>query len=393
MTTDPQSRHAAPSMAPKVIQTQGQLEALCRELLRQPVVAVDTESNSLYAYKEQVCLIQFSTSISDYVVDPLADVDIHLLGAVFSDADIEKVFHAAEYDVICLKRDFGFTFANLFDTMWAARILGWERVGLGDVLEEQFGVDTNKRYQRHNWGKRPLDKAALQYAAIDTHYLIPLRHLQTEALVQVSRLEEAEEVAEFVAQSENAHHEFDPEDFRRIKGAARLSGAEQAVLRQVFIWRDGEARRQNRPPFKVVSNSVLLTLARTQPREIHALFGVRGLKPRHVRRYGLGILEAVAQGSQSDRPAPPEPFPRHSDEEKARFQRLRSWRKLVAAQRGVDVDVIVSNAVLWALARRAPKTRQDLEGIAGFGPWKQAAYGRGILDALPGRAHDSQEVT
>ncbi len=41
-----------------------------------------------------------------------------------------KVFHASEYDLLGLQRDYGFTFENIFDTMLAARILGYRQVGL-----------------------------------------------------------------------------------------------------------------------------------------------------------------------------------------------------------------------------------------------------------------------
>ena len=100
---------------------------MVRDLQRHSLLAVDTESNSLYVYREQVCLLQFSTGETDYLVDALSSMDLSILGPVFADEGIEKVFHAAEYDVICLKRDFGFEFANIFDTMHAARILGQEK--------------------------------------------------------------------------------------------------------------------------------------------------------------------------------------------------------------------------------------------------------------------------
>src|SRR5512135_2846081 len=86
------------------------LQQMVVDLANQPRVAVDTESNSLHAYREQVCLIQFSTPRTDYVVDPLAFDDLSSLGPLFSNPAIEKVFHAAEYDLICLRRDFGFEF-------------------------------------------------------------------------------------------------------------------------------------------------------------------------------------------------------------------------------------------------------------------------------------------
>ncbi|HEX7556050.1 MAG TPA: ribonuclease D, partial [Leptolinea sp.] len=91
-----------------------------------PIFAIDTESNSLFAYREQVCLIQISTETEDYLIDPLAIHDLSALAPLFANPQIEKVFHAGEYDLICLKRDFGFEFNHLFDTMIAGRVLGRE---------------------------------------------------------------------------------------------------------------------------------------------------------------------------------------------------------------------------------------------------------------------------
>ena len=121
---------------PILVSSSKELAVLAGNLLKQPAVAVDIESNSLHAYQEQVCLIQFSTPDQDYLVDPLAIDDISPLAQVFQAEAIEKVFHAAEYDVICLKRDYGFEFNHLFDTMIAARTLGRKRVGLGSILKD-----------------------------------------------------------------------------------------------------------------------------------------------------------------------------------------------------------------------------------------------------------------
>jgi len=367
---------------PAVITSPPQLETLLEALSCQSAIAVDTESNSLYAYQEQVCLIQFSTPDADYIVDPLADFDLSPLACLFADPSVQKVFHAAEYDVRCLKRDFCFRFANMFDTMWAARILGWPRVGLGDVLKENFDVRTNKRYQRYNWGKRPLEPEALAYACLDTHYLLPLRRIQTDALVQQGHWEEAREVFDQVAASKPASHTFDPDDFWRIKGTHDLTGREQAILRQLAIWRDREARRQNRPLFKVLNDHILVALAQTRPRTPKELISIDNLKQYHVRRYGKRILRAIKQGLQARPPHTPPPPPRHSEAEAARFQALRTWRKQVAAGRGVDPDVIISNGVLWELAEQNPRTVEDLSRIEGLGPWKRKAYGEAILRVL-----------
>jgi len=367
---------------PTVVTSPPQLATLLETLSDQPAIAVDTESNSLYAYQEQVCLIQFSIPGADYVVDPLAGLNLSPFASIFADVGVQKVFHAAEYDVMCLKRDFGFRFANLFDTMWAARILGWPRVGLGDVLEETFGVRTNKRYQRYNWGQRPLEPEALAYAGLDTHYLLPLRSIQADALMQKGRWEEAREVFGQIAASEPSSHTFTPEDFWRIKGAHDLTGREQAVLRELAIWRDREARRRDRPPFKVLNDGVLVALAQARPRTSGGLAYMDGLKPYHVRRYGGRILQAIRRGMRTRPPKPPLPPPRHSEAEVARFQALRAWRKRVAAERGVDPDVVVGNAVLWVLAEQNPRTFDDLRRIEGLGPWKCKTYGEAILKVL-----------
>jgi len=178
---------------PKLITKAGELQQLVDKLALESIIAVDTESNSLFAYQEQVCLIQFSTQQYDYLVDPLALDDISSLEPIFSSPEIEVIFHAAEYDLLCLKRDFGFTFTNLFDTMVAARTLGQEAVGLGSLLKAKFGVAVEKKYQRANWGQRPLPEDMLQYAQLDTHYLIALRDILKQELITNGRYALAEE--------------------------------------------------------------------------------------------------------------------------------------------------------------------------------------------------------
>ena len=382
MSHVPLSEGASAQQPPIVVTTPPQLATLLGDLSSQPVVAVDTESNSLYAYQEQVCVIQFSVPRSDYLVDALAGLDLSPLAPFFADEGIQKVFHAAEYDVICLRRDFGFRFANLFDTMWAARILGWPRVGLGNILEATFGVHTNKRYQRYDWGRRPLEPQAVTYAGLDTHYLLTLCRLQTEALMHSGRWKEAQEVFGQVAVRKPSFQAFDPQGFWRIKGSYDLDRRERAILRELYIWRDREARHRNRPPFKVLNDRVLVALAQACPRSLDDLAGVGGLKSYHVRRYGKRILRAIKRGEQAKSPERSEPHPRRPAVEVARFQALRTWRKQVADERGVDADVILGNAVLRSLAEQNPQTLDDLAHIAGLGPWKRETYGAAIQKVL-----------
>src|SRR4030043_821960 len=170
----------------------GGLKRVADILAAQPILAVDTESNSLFAYHEQVCLIQFSTPEADYLLDPLGFGDLPSLAPIFADENIQKTFHAAEYDLLCMKRDYGFEFNNLFDTMLAARIVGRKEVGLGSILESEFNIQADKRHQRANWGQRPLPGYLLDYARQDTHFLIPLqeilkRQLESKGLLPLAQ--------------------------------------------------------------------------------------------------------------------------------------------------------------------------------------------------------------
>ncbi len=114
---------------PRWISTTADFDTMLGEVRKASIVAVDTESNSLFAYTERVCLLQLSTLQTDYLIDPL-ELDISPLGELFSSPQVEKVFHAAEYDIICLRRDYHFPFNNIFDTMLASRLLKKPALGL-----------------------------------------------------------------------------------------------------------------------------------------------------------------------------------------------------------------------------------------------------------------------
>ena len=377
---------------PVLVADQESLARLVAALATCPAVAVDTESNSLHAYRERVCLLQFSTPSADFIVDPLRVSDLSPLRPLFANPAQQKIFHAAEYDIICLRRDYQFEFANLWDTMSAARTLGWPQVGLAAILDTQFGVKMNKKFQRADWKRRPLLPEQLDYARLDTHYLVALRDTQIEALTAAGRLEEAEE--EF-ARLARLGADADPETagaapqlpsqsptaFWRVKGARDLTAAQAAILQAVFAYREQQAERQDCPPFKVMGEPTLMELARLAPREVKDLEGLPGMTPDQIRRHGTYILQAVQRGLE----APPQRRPqveRESDEVQDRYDQLHTWRKEKAKKRGVESDVILPRTALWGMARRPPRTRDDLEQIADFGPWRREAYGAEILSLL-----------
>ncbi len=371
---------------PVWVDTPAGLAALVADLSAQPVIAVDTESNSLFAYREQTCLIQFSTPTADYLLDPLTLTDLAALGPVFANPGVEKVFHAAENDLTCLMRDFSWPVRSLFDTMAAVRTLGWAQNGLAFVIESCFGIKLNKRCQRANWGMRPLTPDQLAYARLDTHYLIPLRHKLAAALQAGGCWAEAQEEFErlTVVNGRAVPAQFDPQNFWYITGARDLSPREAAILRELYIYREQAAKRLDRPPFKVIAEATLVALAKAQPQTLESLRHIPGMTSNQVHRHGIYILRAVARGQNA---APPGPLQaeHETDAVLERYESLRRWRRQRAQERGVESDVIVPREVLLEIARRAPQTCAELEHIAGFGPTRRAKYGEEIVQVVLGR--------
>ncbi|MFQ5612201.1 MAG: ribonuclease D [Anaerolineae bacterium] len=348
----------------------------------QSLVAVDTESDSLYSYYEKVCLLQFSIPGVDYLVDPLA-ANIKPLGDLFASGNVQKIFHAAEYDILSLKRDYGFEFANLFDTMVAARVVGWPQYGLGHLLNERFGVQPDKRFQRYNWGLRPLSQEALIYARLDTHYLHALREILLAELTAQNRVREASEAFQRLTQLEPSPRSFDPDGFWRIKGARRISPTAQAVLQALYIFRDKQARRSDRPPFKILTDSTLMHLARAQPQSPNELARVKGVSATHIRRFGQALLKVIREGQEASPPDYPRSrAPRPHNSTLRRYEALRRWRNQIASRRGVEPDVILLNNTLKAIAEEVPVSLKELDALELLGEWQLETYGQAILQVL-----------
>src|SRR5262245_1781890 len=169
---------------PTLVEDAPGLEELLEALEDETEIAVDTEGDSFFSYPEKVCLVQITAGERDWLVDPLAGFDLAPIGRVLADPGKVKAFHDGEYDVLILKRAFGFRFAGLFDTRVAAATLGSQTPGLATVLEERFGVTLDKSMQRSNWGQRPLTDKQIRYARLDTHFLLPLMREQKVELVE-----------------------------------------------------------------------------------------------------------------------------------------------------------------------------------------------------------------
>jgi ribonuclease D len=267
------------------------MASLLAALRTERQLALDTESNSFHVYRERVCLIQLSTRAQDWVVDPLA-VDVRPLGEILCDGR-ETVLHGADYDVRCLRREFGWRLPELFDTMVAAKRLGRAGLGLSALVEARFGVKLSKANQRSDWGRRPLSAEQLAYAALDTHYLLALAdelraELRTQGLAELAQAE-----CQRIAAVEPRERVFDEEGWRRLKGARELDAPGRIVLRELWLAREARAREVDRPPFKVLAEQTMIELSRQRPATPEALARLPGVSAQVLRRLGDAIAAAL----------------------------------------------------------------------------------------------------
>ncbi len=366
---------------PIIVTRQAELEKLARILGGEAIVAVDTEANSMYAYREQVCLIQFSTGQADYLVDPLALDDLSPLHPLFANPNIEKVFHAAEYDLILMQREFGFEFANLFDTMIAARVLGVKAIGLGAILEAEFGIQLNKKYQRANWGKRPLPADMVAYARFDTHYLIPLRERMRTALQATDRWPLAVEDFERACHVRQPDLDKNGSNCWRINGSRELEPQRVAILQELCAYRDRVARTLDRPLFKVLGDNTILAIAENNPQSLKDLEKIPGMTPKQIRWHGREMLAAVRRGAQAAPPSMPK-SPRPDEQYLIRLDKLRLWRKRTARKMDVESDVVLPRDLLFTLASENPRDSASLEKIMAGTPWRLKKFGAEIKQLL-----------
>jgi ribonuclease D len=355
-------------------------EVVCalKDVLR---LAIDTESNGFYAYQEKVCLIQISSPTEDFIVDPIAVKDISALGPLLEDPGIEKIFHAGEYDVLCLKRDYGFRFANLFDTMVASRILGFKELGLAAAIERHFRVKLSKKLQRADWGLRPLSLAQIRYAQMDTHYLMRLADIQKELLREKKREEDACEAFQSLAELEPNPRAFDPEAFWRMTGRQTFSGVQMACLKEIFLFRDNQAQSRDRAPFRVMPEDLMLRLAAAMPADQEQLAAVRGMSPYLIQKFGKALLACIERGKSS--PPPIEPIrPKREKRDNRQwklFEDLRQWRKAQADREGLDPVCIVSSENLREIAKAAFGEGDPLKCLSEL---KRKRYSEQLLSLL-----------
>ena len=367
------------------IHTPGQLAAVRDILENQMVVAVDLEADSMFHFHERICLLQVSANGFNGVIDPLEIGDMTPLEPLFADPGIKKIFHGGDYDIRSLYRDFGIRVNNLFDTELACRFLGMAATGLDAVLQKQFDVRLDKKYQKKDWSRRPLPPEMIEYAARDAAHLIELAAILEAELECKRRLSWVREECELLSRVRPAPMTNTPL-FLRFKGAGKLDRRSLAVLEALLQVRREIAAKLDRPPFKVFGSNTLMALVRQKPDTLAHLSAIKVLSTKQMRMGGHAVIAAIS-GALGLPPNKLPVYPRQprtalAPEIPDRIKVLKAWRQNQALILDLDPGLLCNKSLLAAIAARNPRRPEDLVEIQGLRDWQRREFGRGIVAAL-----------
>ncbi len=352
-----------------LIDGEGELKDFVEKVRGADWVGVDTEADSLYSYPERLCLIQLGLPCGEYLVDPLCGLDLGPLAEAFGGHRL--MLHGADYDLRLFYRSLRFVPAEVFDTMLAARLLGYKEFGLERLVARVLGVTLEKGPQKANWSRRPLTRRMAEYARNDAKYLKPLTDHLAEELEKSGRTSWHDAMCARLIRDSAREPEVDGDAVWRLSGAHRLSRRGLAVLRALWHWRDGEARRLCRPPYFVLSHEILVRVA--EQASGGGSGWQRGLPMRMPEARRAGLVEAVSGAlklAESDWPhLLRSSGVRLTMQQRKSQQQIQDLRDAAAQRLGIDPSLIASRAMLVRLAGGQADLDRELM------PWQRELLG------------------
>lgn len=372
-------------LAPVWIDSADGVAAVAEACRAAGVFALDTEADSLHSYYHKTCLIQVSAGGRHVVLDPLAlaAVDLAPLWVVCADPAVQVVMHGSDYDIRVLDRDFGARIRGLVDTQIVAQIVGEPKTGLAALMATHLGITLDKKYQRADWGRRPLTASMLAYAAADTAFLERLLATLRQRAEELERWTWVEEECAAQERVRHSEPERDPLAFERIKGVRALKGEARDRAHALYEWREQAAAGLDIPPFKVLGNRPLFELAVTAPASREELKAVDGLGPRFAKRWGAKVLPVLASpGSAPERRRQPR-RPQLAPEVKRRVADLLAARDRVASELGIEAGLLCPRALAVEIAsRNGGATSREQLREAGLTGWRLDLLAAPVVKAL-----------
>ncbi len=359
-------------------------EIMLEEIDREPRIALDLEGSSLYHYRDRISLIQIATQTRKYVIDPFSlDVGSSFKRILEADSII-KVLHGCEHDVRSLDRDYGIHIRNLYDTKVAAELCGMTSLSLAGLVEHFFGVHISKKYQTHDWSARPITPQALAYAVCDTHFLLELKDLLDSKLLELGR---TDWVSEELRQLEMLRYKPSRNQmlgFRSMQGVHLLGEKSVAIAHALWEWREKTAEMRDVPPFRVMSNEVLLKIAAEKPRSIHHLKITISNNRRLIQElHTLWTLITQAPDRVPREPDVLNGCRRLSASEQQKIKQIKDRRTAIADELGINPALIASREAIERLVRLNlsldGNSIEDIRSGTGLRQWQIQLLRRGVL--------------
>jgi ribonuclease D len=360
---------------PPVISTRLALaEAVAAMAAGSGPVAVDAERASGFRYGQRAYLVQIRREdVGTILIDPMGVPDLSELSAVLADA--EWVLHAASQDLPSL-RETGLRPTRIFDTELGARLAGFERVGLGTMVEVLLGQALAKEHSAVDWSRRPLPEPWLRYAALDVEILVDLRDAVAEELARQGKLEWAMEEFQAVLDSPGPVPRADP--WRRTSGMHRVRSRRQlAVVRELWEARDRLARQRDTAPGRVLPDSAIVAAATASPTTVEGLARLPGWGGRSTRRLapelfpmittalGLPETDLPRHSVPGDGPPPPNRWPERDPVAAARLGRARAELSRIAETHSLPTENLLSPDVVRRLSWSPPEPA-DADSVAAY---------------------------
>jgi ribonuclease D len=369
----------------KIIETEKNLKAVVPELKKSVAIAVDLEADSMFNFKERVCLVQMAVPGMTLVIDTLKVNNLSALKSLFLNRSIQKIFHGADYDIRSLFRDFGIEVSNLFDTELACRFLGIRETGLDSMLKERFNVNVDKRFQKKDWSNRPLSKEMVEYAARDVVHLKSLACMLQKELQEKGRLEWVNEECRLLSKVRSVLSGNGPL-FVKCKGAGHLDPRSLAVLEELLKFRLKAAEKKNRPVFKIISTLSLLEISRKKPVTVNQMQKFQAVSSKQIGMYGEKIISAVKRGMEVPEKRLPV-YPRMrapilKPEIPGRVSAIKKWRDGVAEELKIDPAMLFNKALMTAIAVQKPDNLKSLGKVEGIRNWQKKEFGKKIIEIL-----------
>jgi ribonuclease D len=293
----------------EIVSRPEELTAFCEYLASCPQFGFDTEFVGEDTYHPRLCLVQVATAERLCLIDPLTAGPLDAFWKLIVDPARVVVVHAGREEVRLCRLWTGHSPGNLFDLQLAAGLAGLPYpLGHGTLVNQVLGVQLSKGETLTEWRDRPLTPAQVRYAFDDVRYLLPAWQRLAARLEKLGRADWArEEFARLAASS--TPDETVTEKWRKLRGLGALDRRRLAVVRALYVWREAEADRSNRPTRAIIRDDLIVEIARRNPTRERDLQVVRGLPRRDL----AAIVRTVAEARELPLEQCPAPAERDQD--------------------------------------------------------------------------------